>query len=359
MISHQGKNRRTRNLLKAIYFDKPEWILCRVSLMPATWMKYREALEEIVLRYPRVFPGYRKGEKDFDDLPRVLYQPGRHTDAWGCIWENIEPGLDSIVVHAPLADWAAFDHWTPPDPLKDTDFGPRDWDQIAQELAQARARGDLVVGGGLPHGFMYMRLYYLRGFENLMLDLALGEPRLEKLISIVLGYNVAVIQKYLELGVECMAFGDDLGQQRSLPISPDMWRRMLKPCYEAMYGPCRDRGVIVRMHSDGHILEILPDLIETGVRVINPQIRANGLSGLQRVAKGRVAIDIDLDRQLFPFATAAQIEQHIQEIVAGLYLEEGGLMIHAECEPDVPLENIETICKTLEEVCRLPDPSVQ
>ena len=27
---------------------------------------------------------------------------------------------------------------------------------------------------------------------------------------------------------------------------------------------------------------------------------------------------------------------------------EGGLMLHAECEPDVPLENIEAICQSLE-----------
>jgi hypothetical protein len=101
-------------------------------------------------------------------------------------------------------------------------------------------------------------------------------------------------------------------------------------------------------------LEIIPDLIEAGVRVLNPQIRANGLSGLQAYAKGKVAIDLDLDRQFFPFATPAQIEDHIAEAFEALYLPEGGLMLHAECEPDVPLENIETICTTLERICEPP-----
>ena len=31
-------------------------------------------------------------------------------------------------------------------------------------------------------------------------------------------------------------------------------------------------------------------------------------------------------------------------------LKKGGLMLDAECGPDVPLENIETICQVLEEV---------
>ena len=37
-----------------------------------------------------------------------------------------------------------------------------------------------------------------------------------------------------------------------------------------------------------------------------------------------------------------------------LYLPEGGLMLHAECEPDVSLDNIEVICKTLEKICKPP-----
>lgn len=34
-----------------------------------------------------------------------------------------------------------------------------------------------------------------------------------------------------------------------------------------------------------------------------------------------------------------------------LYLPQGGLMLHAECEPDVSLENIDTICTVLEQIC--------
>jgi hypothetical protein len=356
MITYEGKNRRTVNYLKAITFDDPEWIPHVISISPSAWMKYREQLEDLVLRHPRVFPDYRKGEKDFDEIDNPLYEPGRHVDAWGSVWNNVRPGNDSMVEVEPLADWAAFDSWTPPDPLRDDTFGPRDWEKVARELQGARAKGDLATGGGLQHGCMYMRLFYLRGFENLMLDLATGGPRLDRLIEIVLHYNVTVIQKYLELGAEYVVFGDDLGLQRSLPISPATWRKVLKPCYEAMFGPCRDRGIPVYLHTDGHILEIIPDLVETGVSVINPQIGANGLAGLQEVAKGKVAIQIDLDRQFFPFATPAQVEDHIHEIVEGLYLEEGGLIVWAVCGPDVPLENMDTIFTTLEQVCRLPDP---
>lgn len=356
IIGYQGRNRHTVNLLRTIYFDYPEWVPCRVGLMPATWIKYREDLEALVLAHPRIFPGYEKGSKDFDLLDNPLYELGRHIDCWSTVWENVERGLDSIPVLYPLADWSAFDNYVPPDPLVDDMFGPRDWEQVRRLLDEAKQRGDLAVGSGLWHGFMYMRLFYLRRFENLMVDLAADDPRLQKLIQMVEDYNAGVIRKLLALGAEYMSFGDDLGLQNSLPMSPAMWRKFIKPSYARLFGLCREAGVPVYLHTDGHILEIIPDLIEVGVSVLNPQFRANGLAGLKEVAKGRVALDQDLDRQLFPFATPPQIEDHIGEVFEALYMPQGGLMLYAECEPDVPLENIDAICTTLERICKPPEP---
>lgn len=354
MISYDGRSTSTVNLLKTINFDNPEWTPCRVSLMPATWIKYREELEALVLAHPRIFPDYQKGSRDFDEITNPLYEEGRHRDCWGVVWENVARGLDAIPTVHPLEDWGTLDGYRPPDPLRDDMWGPRDWEQVGRSLADAKSRGDVASGGGLAHGFMYMRLFYLRGFENLMLDLATNEPRLRQIVKMVENYNEVVVRKYLQLGTEYMHFGDDLGMQTSLPMSPEMWRKFIKPSYERIFRPCQEARVPIYLHTDGHILEIIPDLIEVGVSVLNPQIRANGLDGLTELAKGKVAIDQDLDRQLFPFATPAQIEDHIREVFEALYMPEGGLMLSAECEPDVPLESIDVICTTLETVCGLP-----
>ena len=357
MIGYDNKNRNTVNYLKTMYFDYPEWTPCNVGLMPATWIKYREDLEQVVLAHPRIFPGYKKGSIDFDfrHFGDPLYELGQHTDCWGTVWDNIQRGLDSHPVEFPLEDWAKLEHYTPPDPLKDDTFGPRNWEEVPKALDRAKARGDLAAGGGLPHGFMYMRLFYLRRFENLMMDMATDDPRLQEIIQMVEGYNTVVINKYLDLGAEIMGFGDDLGLQDSLPMGENMWRKFIKPSYDRMLAPCRKADVPVSLHTDGHVLEIIPDLIKAGVRMLNPQFRANGLEGLKEIARGKVALYQDLDRQLFPFATASEIREHIGEVFEGLYLPEGGLMLYAECEPDVPLENIDAICTALEEVCNPPD----
>jgi len=305
---------------KAMRFEHPEYIPVTVSLLPATWAKYREALEDLVLRHPVIFPGYRRGDRDYDWTPET-YAAGRHVDAWGCVWENIAHGMESIVKVHPVPRREDVHRLKPPE----------------------------EITGEMPHGFMYLRLADLRGFDELMLDFAEEPPELQMLIDIVLEHNMRELEVRLQnVDDEIISFGDDLGTQKSLPISPAKWRKYLKPCYARIYGRCHEAGLAVYMHSDGHMVEIIPDLVECGVDVINPQIRANGLDNLVEVCKGVVCVDLDLDRQLFPFATPEEIDAHVREAVEALGAPQGGLWLKAECAPDVPLENIEALCTALE-----------
>jgi len=309
------------DFMKAMNFEYPEYIPVSVSLLPATWIKYRDKLDELVAKHPAVFGPLPAGVRDYDAMATGTYTEGRHVDEWGCVWQNVRQGMEAYVVTHPVPRREDVHNLKPPVPTP-----------------------------GFAHGFMYLRLQYLRGFEELMIDFAEEPPELQMLIDIVLEHNM---QK-LELTLKDMrppgviGFGDDLGMQTSLPMGPEKWRKYLKPCFARIYGRCVEAGFKVAMHSDGHIWEIIPDLIECGVSIINPQVRANGLDNLARVCKGRVCVNLDLDRQMFPFATPEQIDAHVREAVEKLGSPEGGLWLSAECGPDVPLENIEAICQALE-----------
>lgn len=309
---------REENYYRTVEFRYPEYIICTVSLLPATWSKYRDDLQDLVIRHPIIFGEQKKDpNRNYDNFGGT-YVEGEHVDNWGCVWKNIHGGMEALVVKHPLDDWSKFDNYVPP------------------------------TSGGLPHGFMYMRLYYLRGFENFMIDLIEEPPQLQKLIDMVLNYNMNEVEKILANKPKLVSFGDDLGNQNSLPMSPKTWRKYLKPCFAKIFGACRKAGAHVYLHSDGHILEIISDLIECGVTILNPQIRANTLDGLVRECKGKVCVNLDLDRQMFPFCTPKDIDEHIKEAVVKLGSKEGGLMLTAECAPDVPLENIEAICQAME-----------
>jgi len=305
--------------MKAMLFKHPDAIPVSISLLPATWMKYRDELSDLVEMHTVIFPDYKRENHDYDWKPES-YKEGKFTDAWGCVWENVKDGFESIVTKHPL---------------------PR-----REDVRNFKAPS---VDTGLPHGFMYLRLIDLRGFEELMIDFAEEPEELQMLIDTVLEYNMRQIEILLENNKdEILFFGDDLGMQTSLPISPEQWRKYLKPCYKKMYSRCHEDGRYVYMHSDGHIYEIIPDLVECGVNIINPQFRANGLDNLVRVCKGKVCVAIDLDRQMFPFCSPKDIDEHVREVVEKLGSPEGGLIIQAECASDVPLENIEALCVAME-----------
>jgi len=310
--------------IRSLTFAHPEYIPVSIGVLPAAWIKYRGALDEIALRHPLLFGDHGQGERDYDAVSG-RYMAGEYVDAWGCVWSNIKTGRDAIVKGHPVPTRAAVRRLKAPE-----------------------------TDDGFPHGFMWLRLADLRGFEEIMVDFAEEPPELQMLIDVVLAHNLRQGRiKLAEIEAQgaqgsIITFGDDLGMQTGLAISPARWRRYIKPCYTRIYQPFRDAGYYVYMHTDGHIVEIIPDVIDCGVQVVNPQIRANGLDNLARVCKGRVCVDLDLDRQLFPFCTPRDIDLHVCEAVEKLGSPEGGLWLKAEIGDDVPLENIEAICTALE-----------
>lgn len=307
------------NFIKAMKFDYPDVIPVTVSFLPATWMKYREGLNCLIQRHPAIFGENIGTKRNYDEEPET-YREGTHIDSWGCVWYNIREGCEAIVKHHPVPTREAVHNLRAP-----------------------------AVDAGIPHGFMYLRLADLRGFEEIMVDFAEEPPELQMLIDIVLAYNMRQLELRLNRDKsEVIYFGDDLGMQHSLPISPEKWRKYLKPCFTKIFTRCHEDKRYVYMHSDGQIYQIIPDLIDCGVNIINAQFRANGIDNLSKTCKGRVCLDLDLDRQMFPFCKPSDIDGHIREAVEKLGSPKGGLMLSAECGPDVPYENIEAICNALE-----------
>ena len=68
-----------------------------------------------------------------------------------------------------------------------------------------------------------------------------------------------------------MSFPEDLGMQVGPMLSPNDFRKFIKPVYQKLMAPARDAGCIVHMHSDGDIRLLADDLVEGGVQVINLQ----------------------------------------------------------------------------------------
>ena len=339
------------NHLRNVTFAGPEWIPCTVVISNASWDQLRGDVEDVLARHPTLFPGFQKGQRDYDhfDFGPANRADERFRDAWGCVWVSTVNGLEGQVVEHPLEDWDSLDSYKAPDPLTTADRGPADWEAIRQSFEQAKREGHLT-GGSVPHGYLFMRLGYLRGFESFLLDVAADDPRLRRLIDVVQRHNKALVGQYLRLGVDQMSFNEDLGAQSASILSPSQFRKWIAPSYHDLMRPCRDAGAHVSLHSDGHIMELMDDLIAVGVDIINPQDLCNGIDNLVREVKGRVCINLDVDRQtVVPFGTRQEIRALIEEEVRKLGSPRGGLSFIVGIYPPTPPENVDALLDAFEE----------
>jgi len=322
-------------------FEGHEWIPAGIYISQASWNEQGEEIERICLAHPTIFGGFRKGQVEFD--PYGDGNAGRSwVDEWGCGWRAELDGLTGVVVDSPLADWAAFETWRPPKP-------PALDEKKLAELRRAPGRGQVAVGN-LGHGFFFMRLYYLRGFDNFMMDVASGDARLDALVEIVERYNEVIVRQYVDAGIDLLDGGDDLGTQISSMLGPKHFRRYLLGGYKRLFSPAREAGAHVHLHSDGYVMDIMDEIIECGVTIVNPQDLVNGIDELASLVKGRVCINLDVDRQkILPFGSPAEVRELIRQEVMKLGSPAGGLQFIAGIYPPTPARNIEALCEAFEE----------
>ncbi|HSV32306.1 MAG TPA: uroporphyrinogen decarboxylase family protein, partial [Atribacteraceae bacterium] len=83
------------------------------------------------------------------------------------------------------------------------------------------------------------------------------------------------VQKYLKAvgeDLDIIQVGDDLGTQNAPYISPQLYRRLIKPYQRALYEEIHRLNPRIKLflHSCGSIYDLIPDLIEIGVDILNP-----------------------------------------------------------------------------------------
>lgn len=209
---------------------------------------------------------------------------------------------------------------------------------------------DYVVGAdGIKVGVLQTAAQ-LRGYDKLFMDFALNpslaDALLEKITSLICEMYVNYM-KVVGPYVQVVVITDDQGTQKSLMISPTMFRRFIKPNLKRVIDVIKSntRGKVL-MHCDGAIRPIIPDLIDIGVDILNPiQTVVKGLEDTHslKVEFGKQicfhgAVDI---QQFLPNATPVTVRQEV--LRRSRDLGEGGGFILAPCHNinrDTPLENI-------------------
>jgi len=280
-----------------------------------------------------------------------------YIDDWGSGAREINPGEWFPDIH-PLADATsikeleAYQGW--PD-MND----PFRVSQVKQSAVEIRAKTDYAIMATPWLLFPFERAHAMQGLEPFLLNMALRPEFAEAMLRKNLELCKTLMGHFLrELGdnVDIIKIGDDLGTQKSLMISPDMYRKILKPIHAELISFIREKTrASVFFHSDGDIFDLIEDFIEIGVDILNPiQTSAGKMSDLPALKDkygGRIIFCGGIDTQeILPRGTPEDVRKEVKR-VSSILGEGGGYIlgpVHTVMN-DVPAENVLAMIQAVEE----------
>lgn len=281
-------------------------------------------------QYLPYHPGLKAGS--YIDLWGVAHEPGsaaaKHMTYMRCPLKGID-SLSEVRAY-PLPDYAAGD--------------------TAENAASQRAQAAALHARGLAAmGYLTCTIWetswYIRGMEDLMMDMMSGDPIAAYILDAVTERAVTRARAYARAGVDILYLGDDIGMQKAPMMSLELYCKWLKPRLKQVIDAARAvrPGILVKYHSCGYATPFIPHLIEAGVDILNPiQPESMNFQEIYRKFGGKISFDGTIGTQsVMPFGTPQQVRETVFRHL-DIARPHGGLLpapTHL-LEPEVPWENI-------------------
>ena len=304
--------------------------------LPIAAQAHPAALAAILEAYPPDMTGVDGFERERAPTRGDQYAIGAYTDEWGATFVSVQAGVIGEVKQPLIGDWAT----DVPRVHIPTAWLTVDRDAVNRACA---ATDKFTLAGCNPRPFE--QLQFLRGTANLYMDLTDPPPELLAFMAELHAFYCELLQVWANTDVDALRMMDDWGSQRSLLISPAMWRHYFKPMYRDYVQIAHAAGKKFFMHSDGHILAIYPELIEIGVDALNSQLFCMGVEKLAPFA-GQITFWGEIDRQrLLAFATPDEVEAAVRQVHEHLW-RSGGCIAQCEFGAGARPENVERVFAT-------------
>jgi hypothetical protein len=323
-------------VIAALEFRSPERIPRQLWVLPWAERTWPAELAAIRKKYP----------DDIVQSPGFLteplmtsgdeYAPGVYVDEWGCRFESRQAGIIGEVKESRIAAWSDLDGLRLPRERLSVDV--RKVDDFC------------TASGAFVHARTVVRpfelLQFLRGPENLYVDLAERPDGLFRLIEKIHRFFLEELELWASTDVDALFFADDWGSQNSLLISPVLWRQLFKPLYRDYAEVAHRHGKYIFMHSDGHIAAIYPDIIEIGVDALNSQLFCMDVKELGRRFAGQITFWGEVDRQrLLPYGSPADVAAAVKVAKEALF-RNGGVIAQCEFGLGARPENVAAVFET-------------
>ena len=352
---------RREKFLKTVRRELEGYIPYYFTLSPAALAKFkaktgREDYAEYY-DFPIKFIRHRPKPKNtdffkyYDNLPHDAI-----IDFWGVA--NVKGSFEHFLrMHHPMEKYSGIDEFANypyPDPVNDFDWLP-----VEQEIRQARENDYITYSApGSLGPTLFEIAWYLRGMDSFMMDM-IDEPELANYhLDRITEIRCEGARRYAAAGVDVIRLGDDVGTQRDLMISRELFVEYLKPRYKKIISAAKEvnPGILIDFHCDGNIIKIIADFIEAGVDILNPvQPECMDPVEVKKIFGSRLSFNGTLGVQTtIPFGTADDVDRVCREMIEKVG--RGGGLILAPThviEPEVPWENVEAYLEAIKKYSKI------
>ena len=291
-------------------------------------MSREEVIKAITFSGPAKIPIYFcNRDQDQSDIVTIEVQnhfmgPAENISEWGFTWERLDETMGQPKDYV-LADWDNLPKMDIPDPADPQRFV--DIPEFNRKYTDRFRMASFGLSG-------FTTMWCLRGFNKLMLDLALDQGKVNILAELVFGFEERLIAELSRFNFDAVAFYDDWGTQTGMLMSPKDWRKIFKPRYEQQFKLVHELGMVVYFHCCGQYLPIMPDLIEVGVDVLNvSQPNLYDIPEMGRRFGGKVCFICPVSYQTTSITgTREEIFEDVRLLVENLGDFNGGLLGYVE-----------------------------
>jgi uroporphyrinogen decarboxylase len=225
-------------------------------------------------------------------------------------------------------------------------------DNAIIDHVKALKQEDAVVVGDVEQPFKTVSR--LRGMENALCDLLTNQEIIEQIYDHLYEYITAYCVSLAKAHVDVVQIVGDIAMQDRLMMSPKIWRHFDKPRLAHLIAAVKQANpdTFVYMHSDGKVIDIIPDLVEIGLDILNPiqpecqdPIEVKRKWGDKLVLHGTVS-----NQRTVPLGTPHEVKDEVKHLLE--HCSKGGGFIVGPSNvliPEFPTENIVAMYQAVSE----------
>jgi uroporphyrinogen decarboxylase len=161
---------------------------------------------------------------------------------------------------------------------------------------------------------LFETAWYLRGFRRVIKDLYEDSKFINRFLDRLLKFRIEQGKRFIEMGVNIIRLGDDLGTQTGLIMPPTIWRKYFKPRMKKLiHELTRKNEVFIFYHTDGYIEPLIPEFIEIGIDILNPvQPECNNIAEIKGKFGDRITLHGTISvQETLPFGSLEDVKNEV------------------------------------------------